>query len=90
MKRQSQLEFAHHMLLRHHESTQDLEYKHVTAIHRLRDEQQSKQHRTEQLNQKEYSKRAERELKNRHAMEVKQQPKSLKVRTNTNRKIIIK
>ena len=78
-KRQNQLEFAHNMLLRHHESTQDLEYKHLNSIHRLRDEQQGKQHRTELLNQKEYSKRAQRELKNRHSMEVKQQPKSLKV-----------
>jgi thousand and one amino acid protein kinase len=79
-KRQAQLEFAHTMLLRHHESTQTLEYKHLLAIHRLRDEQQTKQHQTEGLNQREYSKRAKRELKNRHAMEVKQQPKSLKVR----------
>lgn len=67
------------MLLRHHESTQDLEYKHMAAIHRLRDEQQGKQHRTELANQREYTARAERELKNKHSLEVKQQPKSLKV-----------
>ena len=79
MKRQAQLDYAHKMLLRHHESTQDLEYKHLNSIHERRDDQQGKQHRTELINQKEYSKRVQRELKNRHGMEVKQQPKSLKV-----------
>jgi len=57
-----------------------LEYKHMAAIHRLRDDQQGKQHRTELANQKEYTSRAERELKNKHSMEMKQQPKSLKAK----------
>ena len=67
------------MLLRHHESTQELEYKHLQAIHRLRDDQMRKQHQTELTNQKEYTLRAERELKRKHTLEVKQQPKSLRV-----------
>ena len=68
------------MLLRHHESTQDLEYKQLAAIHKMRDDQMKKQHQTELTNQKEYTTRMEREMKRKHSMEVKQQPKSLKVR----------
>lgn len=78
-KRQAQLEYSHNMLLRHHESTQDLEYKHLSAIQRLRDEQLRKQHQTERENQQEYNNQQQRELKRRHGTQVKQQPKSLKV-----------
>lgn len=38
-KRQSQLEKAHEMLLRHHEKTKELEYKQQKAVHMLREEQ---------------------------------------------------
>ena len=79
-KRQAQLDYSHSMLLRHHESTQDLEYKQLAAIHRLRDDQMRKQHQTELDNQREYNARAYRETKRKHAMEVKQQPRCLKVR----------
>ena len=78
-KRQAQLDYSHNMLLRHHESTQDLEYKHLTAIHHLRDDQLRQQHQTELKNQKEYNTRAKRELTRKHAMEVKQQPRHLRV-----------
>lgn len=77
-KRQSQLEEAHAMLLRHHETTQELEYRQQRAVHQLREEQVRKQHQTELANQHGYSSRRERELHKRHAQEVKQQPKSLK------------
>lgn len=39
------------------------------------------QHHTELTNQKEYMTRLEREMKRKHSMEVKQQPKSLRVST---------
>ena len=78
-KRQAQIEYAHHMLLRHHSSTLDIENKHLSAIHHLRDEIMRKQHHTELANQREYTSRAERELKNKHGLEVKHQPKNLKV-----------
>ncbi|XP_044763641.1 serine/threonine-protein kinase Tao [Coccinella septempunctata] len=77
-KRQSQLEKAHEMLLRHHEKTKELEYKQQKAVHMLREEQVRNQHDTELANQQEYMKRSERELRKKHAMELKQQPKSLK------------
>ncbi|XP_013387339.1 serine/threonine-protein kinase TAO1 isoform X2 [Lingula anatina] len=85
-RRQAQLEFSHQMLLRHHESTQDLEYKQMAAVHRLRDDQMRKQHQTELANQREYNGRMERELKKKHALEVKQQPRSLKQKEQQIRK----
>lgn len=51
----------------------------LQAVHKLREEQMAKQHQTEVINQKAYMDRSKRELKQRHAIEVKQQPKSLKV-----------
>ncbi|KAG1657880.1 Serine/threonine-protein kinase TAO1 [Nymphon striatum] len=77
-KRQIQAEQAHSMLLRHHDTTQELEYRQQRILHQLREEQFRKQHHTELANQHEYTSRAERELRKKHALEVKQQPKSLK------------
>lgn len=77
-KRQNQLEQAHAMLLRHHEITQELEYRQQRSVHQLRDEQMRKQHATELANQTEYNTKRENELRKKHALEVKQQPKSLK------------
>jgi thousand and one amino acid protein kinase len=79
-KRQQQLEQAHSMLLRHHEKTQELEYRQQKAVHQLREEQILRQHGTELQNQQDYMQRSERELRKKHALELKQQPKSLKVR----------
>lgn len=78
-KRQNQLEQAHAMLLRHHEKTQELEYRQQKTVHALREEQVKNQHDTELANQAEYMKRTEREMRKKHALELKQQPKSLKV-----------
>ncbi|XP_018568406.1 serine/threonine-protein kinase Tao isoform X2 [Anoplophora glabripennis] len=77
-KRQHQLEQAHAMLLRHHEKTQELEYRQQKAVHALREEQVKNQHDTELANQEEYMHRTEREMRKKHALELKQQPKSLK------------
>lgn len=77
-KRQQQLEQAHAMLLRHHEKTQELEYRQQKAVHALREEQVKNQHDTELANQAEYMKRTEREMRKKHTLELKQQPKSLK------------
>lgn len=77
-KRQAQLEEAHAMLARHHETTQELEWRQQRGVHQLREEQVRKQHHTELANQHEYCGRRERELHKRHAQAVRQQPKSLK------------
>lgn len=66
------------MLSRHHDKTQELEYRQQKAVHALRDEQIKSQHETELANLDEYMKRAERDLRKKHALELKQQPKSLK------------
>lgn len=68
------------MLLRQHESMQELEFRHLSTIQKMRCELIRLQHQTELTNQLEYNKRRERELRRKHVMEVRQQPKSLKVR----------
>ncbi|XP_038820698.1 serine/threonine-protein kinase TAO1-like [Salvelinus namaycush] len=77
-KRQTQKDFEHAMLLRHHESMQELEFRHLGTIQKMRAELIRTQHQTELTNQLEYNKRRERELRRKHVMEVRQQPKSLK------------
>ncbi|XP_037323005.2 serine/threonine-protein kinase TAO1 isoform X1 [Pungitius pungitius] len=77
-KRQTQKDLEHAMLLRHHESMQELEFRHLGTIQRARAELIRTQHQTELTNQLEYNKRRERELRRKHVLEVRQQPKSLK------------
>ncbi|XP_036845398.1 serine/threonine-protein kinase TAO1 [Oncorhynchus mykiss] len=77
-KRQTQKDLEHAMLLRHHESMQELEFRHLGTIQKMRAELIRTQHQTELTNQLEYNKRRERELRRKHVMEVRQQPKSLK------------
>lgn len=70
---------AHAMLVRHHECTQEMEFRHLEMIQKMRLDHQKTQQSTESSNQMEYNKRAELDLKRRHLMEQKQQPKTLKV-----------
>ncbi|XP_068601208.1 serine/threonine-protein kinase TAO1 [Brachionichthys hirsutus] len=77
-KRQTQKDLEHAMLLRHHESMQELEFRQVNTIQKTRAELIRLQHQTELTNQQEYNKRRERELRRKHVTEVRQQPKSLK------------
>ncbi|XP_072557647.1 serine/threonine-protein kinase TAO1 isoform X3 [Paramormyrops kingsleyae] len=77
-KRQTQKDLEHAMLLRHHESTQELEFRQLALVQRTRADLIRTQHQSELTNQMEYNKRRERELRRKHAMEVRQQPKSLK------------
>lgn len=78
-KLEGQKDLSHQMLIRHHECTQDMEFRHLNAVHRLRRDQQQNQHETEWKSQVEYNKRLEIELKNKHHQELKMQPKTLKV-----------
>lgn len=77
-KKEQQLQQAHAMLLKHHEKTQELEYRQQKSVHQLREEQINKQHDTELHNQKDYMDRIKKELVRKHALELRQQPKSLK------------
>merc|ERR1711953_1075385 len=52
--------------------------KQQRSVHNVREDHICKQHSTELNNQEEYMRRSQRELKKKHALELKQQPKSLK------------
>uniref|UniRef100_A0A667XU48 non-specific serine/threonine protein kinase n=1 Tax=Myripristis murdjan TaxID=586833 RepID=A0A667XU48_9TELE len=77
-KKQTQKDLECAMLLRHHESTQELEFRQLGSVQRTRAELIRTQHQTELTNQMEYNKRREQELRQKHTVEVRQQPKSLK------------
>ncbi|XP_011198385.1 serine/threonine-protein kinase Tao isoform X2 [Bactrocera dorsalis] len=77
-KKQHQLEQAHAILLKHHEKTQELEYRQQKSVHQLREEQINTQHDTELKNQNDYMERVKKELLRKHALEIRQHPKSLK------------
>ncbi|KAL7986861.1 hypothetical protein Chor_005780 [Crotalus horridus] len=71
-KRQTQKDLEHAMLLRQHESMQELEFRHLGTIQKMRCELIRLQHQTELTNQLEYNKRRERELRRKHVMESKE------------------
>ncbi|XP_073202548.1 serine/threonine-protein kinase TAO2 isoform X5 [Lepidochelys kempii] len=77
-KKQTQKDLECAMLLRQHESTQELEFRQLQTVQRTRTELTRLQHQTELSNQLEYNKRRQQELRQKHAAEVRQQPKSLK------------
>ncbi|XP_061081254.1 serine/threonine-protein kinase TAO2-like isoform X1 [Conger conger] len=77
-KKQTQKDLECAMLLRQHESTQEVEFRQLALVQRTRAELIRTQHQTELTNQLEYNKRREQELRQKHAVEVRQQPKSLK------------
>ncbi|XP_073532495.1 serine/threonine-protein kinase TAO3 isoform X3 [Phyllobates terribilis] len=78
-KKRTQKEMEHAMLIRHDESTRELEYRQLHMLQKLRMDLIRLQHQTELENQLEYNKRRERELHRKHVMELRQQPKNLKV-----------
>ncbi|XP_073085408.1 serine/threonine-protein kinase TAO1-like isoform X2 [Manis javanica] len=77
-KRKAQKDLEHAMLLRQHESTQELEFRHLNTVQKMRCELMRLQHQAELTDQLERNKRRERELRRKHVMQVRQQPKSLK------------
>lgn len=69
----------HGMLIRHDESMQELEHRQLKTLQKLRMDLIRLQHQTELENQIEYNNRRERELHRKHVLELRQQPKNLKV-----------
>lgn len=67
------------MLIRHDESMQELEHRQLKTLQKLRMDLIRQQHQTELENQIEYNNRRERELHRKHVLELRQQPKNLKV-----------
>ena len=68
------------MMRRHLSNTIELQYQQLRALHEMRTEHLNNQHASEWDNQLAYCKKAERELRKKHVMELKEHPKSLKVR----------
>ncbi|XP_051995237.1 serine/threonine-protein kinase TAO2 isoform X1 [Xyrauchen texanus] len=79
-KRQTQKDLECAMLLRHHETTQELEFRQLAMVQRTRADLIRTQHQSELANQMEYNKRREQELRQKHGVEVRQQPKCLKTK----------
>uniref|UniRef100_A0A8C6TWS4 Serine/threonine-protein kinase TAO3 n=1 Tax=Neogobius melanostomus TaxID=47308 RepID=A0A8C6TWS4_9GOBI len=77
-KKKTQKEMEHAMLIRHDESTQELEQRQLRSLQKLRMDLIRLQHQTELENQIEYNNRRERELHRKHVLELRQQPKNLK------------
>ncbi|XP_053276946.1 serine/threonine-protein kinase TAO3 isoform X1 [Pleuronectes platessa] len=77
-KKKTQKEMEHAMLIRHDESTQELEQRQLKTLQKLRMDLILLQHQTELENQIEYNNRRERELHRKHVLELRQQPKNLK------------
>lgn len=67
------------MRRRHLAATIDLQYQQLKSLHEIRMDHLAKQHASEWDNQLAYSKKAEREMRKKHVMELKEHPKSLKV-----------
>uniref|UniRef100_A0A8C5C2N5 Serine/threonine-protein kinase TAO3 n=1 Tax=Gadus morhua TaxID=8049 RepID=A0A8C5C2N5_GADMO len=78
-KKKTQKEMEHAMLIRHDESTQELEQRQLKTLQKLRMDLIRLQHQTELENQIEYNNRRERELHRKHVLELRQQPKNLKL-----------
>lgn len=66
------------MMRRHLSNTIELQYQQLRALHEMRTEHLNNQHASEWDNQLAYCKKAERELRKKHVMELKEHPKSLK------------
>ncbi|KAM6944939.1 serine/threonine-protein kinase TAO3 isoform 1-T1 [Lycodopsis pacificus] len=77
-KKKTQKEMEHAMLIRHDESMQELEFRQLKILQKLRMDLIRLQHQTELENQIEYNNRRERELHRKHVLELRQQPKNLK------------
>jgi thousand and one amino acid protein kinase len=78
--RSRQLETAHGLLRRHHQQTVEMETGHSGVQQEQKKQQQNSQHESETLNQTQYNNRLNDDLRKRHAMQAKQQPRELKVR----------
>lgn len=75
------------MLIRHDESMQELEHRQLKTLQKLRMDLIRQQHQTELENQIEYNNRRERELHRKHVLELRQQPKNLKVSSEAERTV---
>ena len=67
------------MRRRHLASTIELQYQQLQSLHEMRTDHLNKHHASEWDNQLSYGRKADRELKKKHVLELKEHPKSLRV-----------
>ncbi|XP_077457087.1 serine/threonine-protein kinase TAO3-like [Stigmatopora argus] len=77
-KKKTQKEAEHAMLIRQDEATQELERRQLSSLQRLRVDLVRLQHQTELDNQMEYNGRRQSELRRKHIVELRRQPKNVK------------
>ncbi|XP_061624833.1 serine/threonine-protein kinase TAO3 isoform X1 [Phyllopteryx taeniolatus] len=77
-KKKSHKEAEHAALIRHDESTRELEGRQLRSLQKLRVDLIRLQHQTELDNQMEYNARRQRELRRKHVLQLRQQPKNIK------------
>uniref|UniRef100_A0AC35TKW0 Protein kinase domain-containing protein n=1 Tax=Rhabditophanes sp. KR3021 TaxID=114890 RepID=A0AC35TKW0_9BILA len=75
-----QLETCHGMMRKHHEVTKEKENKCSQMVEFFRRKHLRTQHETELANQTDYNKRVVDDMRKRHALQSKQQPKDLKTK----------
>lgn len=64
---------------RHLSNTIELQYQQLRSLHEIRTDHLNRQHASEWDNQLAYSKKAEREMRKKHVLELKEHPKSMRV-----------
>lgn len=74
-----QLESAHRLLRGHHQQTQELETRQLHSVQKIRGQHLQSQHASELQNQQDYTRRIQDELRKKHMLQARQQPKDLKV-----------
>ena len=64
---------------KHISNTIDVHYQQLRSLHEIRADHLNREHASEWDNQLEYSKKAEKRMRKKHVLELKEHPKILKV-----------
>lgn len=68
------------LLMKQHEMTRELELGHLRELHQIKRRHQEVLHEAESTNQTDYMKRTTEELRKKHTLQSRQQPRELKVK----------
>lgn len=82
------MDTRHGLLSKQHEMTRDLEIQHLNELHAMKKRHLETQHEAESASQNEYTQRQQDELRKKHAMQSRQQPRDLKVFLNCGEDLI--
>ncbi|PAV63512.1 hypothetical protein WR25_07685 isoform A [Diploscapter pachys] len=81
-----QMENKQDLIVKHFEANTSMEAAQLREIHALKKKHQETQHEAESTNQNDYNKRMIDELRRKHALQSRQQPKELKLKEQQIRK----